>query len=515
MATAVLKNQKGFTLIELLAVMAIVAVLAGIISIAVGGSGETSRNTQTKQDATTVESAAADFFSAQEGAEVLSPKTVQVLGVSGIEQITSSRWPEDYISNAYPEVFTKTVTGGTVNTLFVLRGEDSTTPIAPKQLLENFNAVDFGKLIDGDFLAEEPDGATNLSGNLYNNYLWLLERTTAAGGSSEGATRKVAVFKLVSVEQNEFDDLVDLTYEQLVGEFTSTPELSVSLTNLDFGTSDSFKSFDITNTGDVELIWTISKVEPWLTVSPTSGSTNSEVVTNIAVTVNRTGLSPDTYLDTITVTSNGGTKTVSVSLEVTVPSPFVLVVPNSLANSEGNSNNALPFGPATRYQQIYAASEFPSGSGLITHITYRPDSQAQSFFGTIADIQINFSTTSATTSTLSTTFADNVGADETVVFSRGSLSFLNPVTGPFGGRKTFSVDISLQSPFLYDPAAGDLLVDIRNFSGGIGQPLDSNTFFGQPDPPIARAVTFDGVDETVALLVQPVGLVTQFTIVPQ
>ncbi len=63
-----LRNNKGFTLIELLAVMAIVAVLAGIVSTQVSGSGDTSKDVQTQQDATTVETAVADIFSDQDGA---------------------------------------------------------------------------------------------------------------------------------------------------------------------------------------------------------------------------------------------------------------------------------------------------------------------------------------------------------------------------------------------------------------------------------------------------------------
>ncbi len=62
------RGVKGFTLIELLAVMAIVAVLAGIISVSVSGSGETSRDTQTVQDGTTIETSQADFFGNQTGA---------------------------------------------------------------------------------------------------------------------------------------------------------------------------------------------------------------------------------------------------------------------------------------------------------------------------------------------------------------------------------------------------------------------------------------------------------------
>ena len=82
-----LRNQKGFTLIELLAVMAIVAVLAGIISVAVAGSGQTSRDTQTKQDGTTVETAVANYFGNQQGTETRQPLVVEVLGQRNIEEV--------------------------------------------------------------------------------------------------------------------------------------------------------------------------------------------------------------------------------------------------------------------------------------------------------------------------------------------------------------------------------------------------------------------------------------------
>ena len=80
-----LRNQKGFTLIEPLAVMAIFAVLAGIISVAVAGSGQTSRDTQTKQDGTTVETAVANYFGNQQGTEPRQPLVVEVLGQRNIE----------------------------------------------------------------------------------------------------------------------------------------------------------------------------------------------------------------------------------------------------------------------------------------------------------------------------------------------------------------------------------------------------------------------------------------------
>ena len=86
-----LKNPKAFTLIELLAVMAIVAVLSEIISVAMSGSGQTSRDTQTKQDATTVETAVANYFGSQQGTETRQPLVVEILGQRNIEEVISNK----------------------------------------------------------------------------------------------------------------------------------------------------------------------------------------------------------------------------------------------------------------------------------------------------------------------------------------------------------------------------------------------------------------------------------------
>ena len=90
---ALLKIQEGFTLIELLAVMAIVATLAGIIATQVSGSGDTSKDVQTKQDATTVGTAVADYFSDREGASIVIPKPVTVFDEDGNIISTDSKWP--------------------------------------------------------------------------------------------------------------------------------------------------------------------------------------------------------------------------------------------------------------------------------------------------------------------------------------------------------------------------------------------------------------------------------------
>jgi len=202
------------------------------------------------------------------------------------------------------------------------------------------------------------------------------------------------------------------------------------------------------------------------------------------------------------------------------------VVSDNLATIEGNTANSFPFNissnsctdcplPSQRYQQVYSASDFSSLSGPqeITQILFRPDAYAGSAFSsTFSNIQINLSTTSKAPDFLSTTFANNVGSDDTVVFS-GPLSLSSAFTGPEDGPMDFDIVINLSTPFLYNPQAGNLLLDVRNFGGG------STTFFdaqSQSGDSMSRVYTFGANNVNSATgSADSVGLITKFvTITP-
>ena len=192
----------------------------------------------------------------------------------------------------------------------------------------------------------------------------------------------------------------------------------------------------------------------------------------------------------------------------------VIVVPNGLAAVEGNSNNAFPFNianPSQRYQQVFGASDFAvlSGPQLITQIAFRPDAvTGNAFSSTLPDVQINFSTTSRAPDALSSTFADNVGSDDSVVFS-GPLSLSSSDTGPAAGPKNFDIVINLTTPFLYDPGTGNLLFDVRNFGGGRTTQFDAHEVFLDS---VSRlwSVSSNGVNDTTGSS-DSSGLVARFT----
>jgi hypothetical protein len=199
-----------------------------------------------------------------------------------------------------------------------------------------------------------------------------------------------------------------------------------------------------------------------------------------------------------------------------------LVIPGFDASTEGNTENGYPFNiqgtsdtpvSAQRYQQIYSSAQFGGISGTIDQIAFRPDGISGAAFSSIlSNIEIVFSVTSATPSTVTTDFNGNLGPSSTIVYS-GSLPLSSSFTGPVNGPKAFDIVIHLQTPFFYDPAQGNLIMQVKNFGGGITTQFDAeqNTLVMQ------RVENVDGnANGTVGIVGITVnGLVTQFDFVPE
>ena len=221
----VLSNQQGFTLLELLAVMAIVVILAGVVTTSIGGTSEDSKDAQAMQDSTAVMGAAASYYSDQVGAEKNLTEKVAVLDVfPDVTQKISSRWPEDFVTSIYRDVFPPD--NGTTVTEIVFLDEDGeiltvvvdktneAIDFAVDEILAGFTAIDFDILLNENYMSSEPDTVDQSSG-LYANYLWLFEKADSAGSAGEQTSRNVALFKLIVVETIADGDDVYLVYQRL------------------------------------------------------------------------------------------------------------------------------------------------------------------------------------------------------------------------------------------------------------------------------------------------------------
>jgi hypothetical protein len=127
------------------------------------------------------------------------------------------------------------------------------------------------------------------------------------------------------------------------------------------------------------------------------------------------------------------------------------------------SGNSFPFGTAynAEYQQVYSSSAF-SGPIQITDLyLYNTQFDSGAFTTPSGTYTVNLSTTSAGVGTLSPTFADNIGANNTQVFNGSIAQSWN-----FGD----TLDIHFSQSFTYDPAGGNLLLDV--VGNGVSIPIN-------------------------------------------
>src|SRR5204863_101 len=112
------------------------------------------------------------------------------------------------------------------------------------------------------------------------------------------------------------------------------------------------------------------------------------------------------------------------------PPANCVVAPNIAQSTDHAFGGGTLRNPNFRVQQVYAASEFGTGALAITSIRFRPDYfYGSAFTATVANIQFNLSTTTRSPDRLSGIYAQNVGPDDTVVFS-GALSVSSQVSEP-------------------------------------------------------------------------------------
>ncbi len=101
--------------------------------------------------------------------------------------------------------------------------------------------------------------------------------------------------------------------------------LLVSANSVDLGSGDQFtntvKTVTLANVGGGQISWQGSGTQPWLTLSPRSGTISSNQVAQVKVAIDRSKLNPGDYKAQIDFLSNAGKSTIAIKAEVTQLSP--------------------------------------------------------------------------------------------------------------------------------------------------------------------------------------------------
>lgn len=188
----------------------------------------------------------------------------------------------------------------------------------------------------------------------------------------------------------------------------------------------------------------------------------------------------------------------------------LFVVPDEAFGSPGNSSTNEPFGATSqctdgmRFQQIVDGDAISGGN--ISGLAFRLDAD-ESVLGSVTygDTTVKLSSTTRTPGTMSKTFADNIGPDETLVFqgdftvSAGSDSPTSP----------FDFQLPIDVPFEFEGSPRNLLIDITVENCPAGA---DGYFFDGDTRDVRSEYAFDKDAATAAASTSGGGLVTEVVI---
>ncbi len=165
------------------------------------------------------------------------------------------------------------------------------------------------------------------------------------------------------------------------------------------------------------------------------------------------------------------TQQVLAAQQVLVAQQGRLVVPPEYAAAEAPGSTGFGWGQGTaqrRVQWIYDASYFTNAGVdhpiLITRLRWRANGASVVAPGTYSNATLRLASAAVDCLSPSTTFASNLGPDAATVYA-GVVAVAD---GEGLTPNNWYVDLTLQTPFLYDPTLGaDLVTDITVPSGSL------------------------------------------------
>ncbi len=143
--------------------------------------------------------------------------------------------------------------------------------------------------------------------------------------------------------------------------------LGVSAESFDFGTSETTKTLTISNSGNTDLTWAISKDAAWLTLSKISGTISAGGTESVTLTISREGLSAGDYSTELSLSSNAGQKNIYLNMKVeafaaTVTTGSVSDIKTTTAKVTGDITALGNNGQITQHGHVWSTNAYPTTS---------------------------------------------------------------------------------------------------------------------------------------------------------
>ncbi len=154
----------------------------------------------------------------------------------------------------------------------------------------------------------------------------------------------------------------------------SAPQLTISPSTLDFGSTLTTSQVEVKNTGTGTMSWNGTPSTNWIVVSSQSGNLNAGNSVILNISINKNGLTPGNYNGSVLFNSNGGSQTLSITMIVP---PGILTAPTLQLNGEPTTTSiSIGWTKNTEAQfqsyKIYRSTTpgVTESSTLITTITF-------------------------------------------------------------------------------------------------------------------------------------------------
>ena len=163
-------------------------------------------------------------------------------------------------------------------------------------------------------------GEGNLEWTITTDESWL-SITPVSGSTTSESDEVTVIVNRSDISDGSYDGTITIQSNAGSAKTISVqmvipaPELNVSVKSLNFGNAETQLSFEIVNNGGGTLEWSIASDEDLVTTLPSGGETTSET-DEISVTISRAGLSAGDYTAELTITSNVGNHSISISMSV-------------------------------------------------------------------------------------------------------------------------------------------------------------------------------------------------------